>query len=62
MLSENPKDRPTASECLNHQFFYNFNKKSCSKKALDSMVKFQPDNNLKYLLSMYASLNMTSAM
>lgn len=25
-------------------------------------MQFQPDNNLKYLLSMYASINMTSAL
>lgn len=61
MLAQNPKERPSAQQCLNHEFFTNFSKKVSSKKAIESLVQFQADDNLKYLLSMYASINMTSA-
>ena len=62
MLSLDPTQRPTAAECLQHKFFTNWLKKVNASVALTNLLNFRGENNLEYLLKMYASLNMTSSL
>lgn len=62
MLAEDPRARPSAADCLSHGFFKSLNKAMASSKAIDNLISFKVESNLRYLLSMYASQNMTSVM
>lgn len=61
MLQEAPEKRPSAQKLLENNFFNSVSQKTNNSEALNNLLSYRGENNLKYLLQMYASLNMTSS-
>lgn len=65
MLEKDPERRSTVTEMLTHPFFETFSTKDITlysnASVLNKLMQFKVQSKLKTLLSIYASLNVLSA-